>query len=167
MEKRLTSYCMQTLSLVQRLRSNAGDRSYIGDVDLIALDVGWTVFEPWTGEDEMYVASNGHRLLLDADGYMVDVTDVPLQYEVEPVKPPKLEREAIAQRIFDAWPRATAVRHSVDTMRKIDAQLVDLLVTFDDGFVLRAGPWRMDVAQRELASLLAHGWDDCDPELLR
>jgi hypothetical protein len=158
---------MQMLSLVQRLRSNAGDRSYVGDVDLIALDVGWTVFEPWTGEDEMWIASNGHRLLLDADGYMVDVADVPLQYEVAPVKPPKLEREAIAQRIFDTWPRAKAVRHSVDSMRKIDEQLVDLHVTFDTGFVLRAGPWRMSVAQRELDGLLTNGWDDCDPELLR
>jgi hypothetical protein len=155
MSKQLTSYCMQMLSLVQRLRSKLGNRAHVGDVDLIALDVGWTIFEPWTGEDEMVVASNGSRHLFDADGYMVDVTDVPLQYEVEPVKPPKFEREAIAQRIFDAWPRATAVRHSVDTMRKIDGQLVDVHVTFDTGFVLRAGPWRMDVAQRELDALLS------------
>lgn len=45
--------------------------------------------------------------------------------------------------------------------------LVELHVTFDTGFVLHTGPWRMSVAQRELDSMLEHGWDECDPELLR
>ena len=160
MENRLTSYCMQVHSFIQ---AHANERHPISDE---VIDT-WENFDPWTGEEQMLVSPEGRRYLCDADQRVVDVTDVPLQYEVEPVKPPKIEREIVAQRVFDSWPRATAVRYSVDSMRKIDEQLVELHVTFDTGFVLHAGPWRMSTAQRELASLFEHGWDDCDPELLK